>query len=73
MMMTSILPPNSTRTERALERQSMRLDAMVLSPRAAGTRTSGLRFFSDHAIAVGASWPGTSRLYEFTSGFVIAQ
>lgn len=30
MMMTSILPPNSTRTERALERQSMRLDTMVL-------------------------------------------
>ena len=27
----------------------------VAVPRAAGTRTSGLRFFSDHAIAVGAS------------------
>ena len=35
--------------------------------------TSGLRFFSDHEIAVGASYPGTSRLYELTNGLVIAQ
>src|ERR687887_2117444 len=50
-------------------RSSMRVPV----PRAAGTRTSGLRFFSDQEIAVGASYPGTRRLYEFTSGFVIAQ
>src|SRR6186713_189434 len=50
-------------------RSSMR----VFAPRGAGTRTSGLRFLSDQAIAVGASYPGTRRLYELTSGFVIAQ
>src|SRR5467141_845694 len=50
-------------------RSSMRVPV----PREAGTRTSGLRFFSDHAMLVGASYPGTSRLYEFTSGLVIAQ
>ena len=33
----------------------MRSSIRVAVPRAAGTRTSGLRFFSDHAIAVGAS------------------
>ena len=33
----------------------MRSSMRVAVPRAAGTRTSGLRFFSDHAIAVGAS------------------
>src|SRR6187402_487769 len=46
---------------------------LVVGPLPAGTRTSGLRFRVDHAMAVGASYPGTSRLYEFTSGFVIAQ
>ena len=51
----------------------MRSSMRVAAPRAAGTRTSGLRFFSDHATAVGASYPGTSRLYEFTSGLVMAQ
>src|SRR5581483_6290840 len=50
-------------------RSSMRVPV----PRVAGTRTSGLRFFSDQEIAVGASYPGTRRLYEFTSGFVMAQ
>src|SRR3954469_5145730 len=50
-------------------RSSMRVPV----PRVAGTRTSGLRFFSDNEIAVGASYPGTSRLYEFTSGLLIAQ
>ena len=33
----------------------MRSSMRVFSPRAAGTRISGLRFCSDHAIAVGAS------------------
>ena len=51
----------------------MRSSMRVAVPRVAGTRTSGLRFFSDHAIAVGASYPGTRRLYELTSGLVIAQ
>ena len=51
----------------------MRSSTPVAVPRAAGTRTSGLRFFSDHAMLVGASNPGTSRLYELTSGLVIAQ
>ena len=51
----------------------MRSSIRVASPRAAGTRTSGLRFRSDHAMFVGASYPGTRRLYEFTSGLVMAQ
>src|SRR5258705_10176065 len=51
----------------------IRNSTRVFEPRATGTRTSGLRFLSDQAIAVGASYPGTSLLYEFTSGFVIAQ
>src|SRR5438093_93348 len=50
-------------------RSSIRVEV----PRAAGTRTSGLLFFSDHAMLVGASYPGTSLLYEFNSGLVIAQ
>src|SRR3954466_16412713 len=50
-------------------RSSMR----VFAPRDVGTRISGLRLRSDHAIAVGASYPGTRRLYELTSGLVIAQ
>src|SRR5437762_12080796 len=49
----------------------MRSSIRVPVPRVAGTRTSGLRFFSDQAMLVGASYPGTSRLYEFTRGFVI--
>ena len=40
----------------------IRSSTRVAAPRAAGTRTSGLRFFSDHAMLVGASKPGTSRL-----------
>src|SRR5438874_13752997 len=55
------------------EGSGMRSSIRVPVPREAGTRTSGLRFFSDHAMLVGASYPGTSRLYELTSGFVIAQ
>ena len=55
------------------EGSGMRSSMRVSAPRAAGTRTSGLRLRCDQAIAVGASYPGTSRLYEFTSGFVIAQ
>src|SRR5919198_1419290 len=51
----------------------MRSSMRVAVPRVAGTRTSGLRFFSDHEIAVGASYPGTSRLYELTRGLVMAQ
>ena len=39
----------------------MRHSIRVATPRAAGTRTSGLRFFSDQAIAVGASYPGPVR------------
>ena len=39
---------------------------------APGTRTSGDRFFSDHATLTGASCPGTRRLYELTSGLVTA-
>ena len=41
-------------------------------PRRSGTRISGERFRIDHATFTGASYPGTSRLYEFTNGFVIA-
>src|SRR3989337_1844291 len=55
------------------EGSGIRSSMRVAVPRAAGTRTSGLRFFSDQAMLVGASKPGTSRLYEFTRGFVIAQ
>src|SRR3954452_9261766 len=51
----------------------IRSSILVVAPRDAGTRTRGLRLRSDHAIAVGASKPGTRRLYEFTSGFVMAQ
>src|SRR6266508_1364502 len=51
----------------------IRSSIRVPVPRVAGTRTSGLRFFSDHEMAVGASYPGTRRLYEFTSGLVTAQ
>jgi len=50
----------------------MRSSTRVAAPLGAGTRTSGLRFFSDHAMFVGASYPGTSLLYELTSGFVMA-
>ena len=33
---------------------------------------SGDRLRIDHATFTGASYPGTSRLYELTNGFVIA-
>src|SRR5215210_320671 len=33
-----------------------------------GTRTSAERLRRDHAMYTGASYPGTSRLYEFTDG-----
>jgi hypothetical protein len=35
-------------------------------------RIIGERFRIDHATFTGASYPGTSRLYELTSGLVMA-
>ena len=49
-----------------------RSSILVPLPRAAGTRMSGLLFCADHAMYTGASNSGTRRLYEFTSGLVIA-
>ena len=45
---------------------------LVPFPLDAGILISGLLFFADHAIYTGASYPGTSLLYELTSGLVIA-
>src|SRR5262245_41217172 len=75
----SSMPDNPARSMTASARYGLqdgsgiRSSMRVPVPRVAGTRTSGLRFFSDQEIAVGASYPGTSRLYELTSGLVMAQ
>ena len=45
---------------------------LVPSPLAAGTLIRGLLFVADHAMYVGASYPGTNLLYEFTIGLIIA-
>lgn len=45
---------------------------LVPLPLFAGTLMSGLLFFNDRAILVGASYQGTSLLYELTVGFAIA-
>src|SRR5690554_2254505 len=54
------------------EGSGMRSSARVLFPRRAGTRIMALLFDTDHAMFVGASYPGVRRLYEFTVGFVMA-
>ena len=48
----------------------LRSSTLVATPLAEGMRMRGLRFFADHAMYTGASYPGTRRLYELTIGFV---
>ena len=74
-----VLDPVQARREHHREREirvaagsGMRSSMRVPMPRRSGTRMSGERLRIDHATFTGASYPGTSRLYEFTSGFVIA-
>ena len=56
-----------------LQAQSGHLSStLVPAPLAAGTLISGLLLVADHAIYVGASYPGTNLLYEFTIGLVMA-
>ena len=51
----------------------IRFSQRVASARWAGTRMRGDTFCVDQETFTGASYPGTRRLYEFTSGFVTAQ
>src|SRR5262249_39463736 len=73
------MPSNPDRSITASARYGLhdgsgiRSSIRVPVPRVAGPRTGGLRFFSDYEIAVGASWPGTRRLYELTRGLVFAK
>jgi hypothetical protein len=55
------------------DESGIRSSIRVSEPRGAGMRMRGLRLRSDQAMWVGASNPGMSRLYELTSGLVMAQ
>ena len=52
---------------------AMRTSQRVSAPRSIGIRIIGERLCSDQVTLTGASCAGTRRLYELTSGFVIAQ